>query len=96
MAIPISNNKIPPIINIGINPARAFKMLKGLLNVIEDNELKILTEKLAIMFNKVCPDIIFAKSRIDKARETYDIISITIKRGAKKIGAPLGKNSFKK
>lgn len=52
----------------------------------------------AIIFNNVCPDIIFAKSRIDKlkTRDTYDAISMGTNRGANAICIPLGRKNPKK
>jgi hypothetical protein len=55
-------------------------------------------EKVAKIFNKVCPDIKLAKSRIDKlkTRKTYETNSISTSKGAKATGAPGGKNKLKK
>ena len=46
------------------------------------------------IFNKACPDIIFANKRILKlnTRAIYETISIRIKNGAIGKGDPLGKN----
>lgn len=52
----------------------------------------------AIIFSRVCPDIIFAKSRIDrlKTRERYDAISMGTNRGANAMCIPLGRKNPKK
>ena len=52
----------------------------------------------AIIFNSVCPDIIFAKSRIDKlkTRDIQDAISIGTNRGANAIWIPFGRKNPKK
>ena len=54
--------------------------------------------KVARIFNRVCPAIIFAKRRTDKATtlKTYDISSIGTSRGARAKGAPGGKKRLKK
>lgn len=51
----------------------------------------------AKIFNRVCPDIIFANNRIAKlkTRAIYEINSIIIKYGATIKGAPVGKNNPK-
>jgi hypothetical protein len=51
-------------------------------------------EKPIRIFNRACPDNIFAKSRMLKlkTRAMYDTASIKIKKGAIARGAPAGKN----
>jgi hypothetical protein len=53
--------------------------------------------KDAIIFNKLWPAIIFANNRTAKlkARAKYDITSITIKKGNKAGGTPVGTKSKK-
>ena len=48
------------------------------------------------IFNKACPDIIFANKRILKlkTRAIYEINSRRIKKGAITSGTPLGRNKF--
>jgi hypothetical protein len=55
-------------------------------------------EKVAKIFNKVCPDIKLANKRTDKlnTRNVYDTNSIKTSKGAKPIGAPGGKNKLSK
>ena len=54
------------------------------------NEIKI--------FNKICPDNIFANNRIARLKilEIYEIYSIIIKKGTIISGTPSGKNKTKK
>ena len=56
------------------------------VNKSQENPIKI--------FNKACPDIIFANNRILKLKTfaKYETISINIKNGAIAKGTPLGKN----
>ena len=60
-------------------------------------ELAIAQIKLISIFNKICPDIIFANKRIAKLkiREMYETYSIKIRNGIIKIGTPSGKNKTK-
>lgn len=55
-------------------------------------------EKLAKIFNNVCPAIILANNRIAKlnTQALYDIISTMINNGAIIVGAPDGRNNVKK
>jgi hypothetical protein len=50
--------------------------------------------KLIKIFNKICPDIMFAKSRMAKLKilEMYETYSIKIIRGIKINGTPSGRN----
>lgn len=49
------------------------------------------------IFNKICPDIIFANKRIAKLKilEKYETYSIIIISGIKGVGTPSGKNKIK-
>lgn len=55
-------------------------------------------EKPAMIFNKVCPEVILANNRIDKVNTftIYDKNSIVIIKGTITKGTPLGKNKAKK
>jgi hypothetical protein len=57
---------------------------------LEDSIVQV---KLAIIFSKVWPDVILAKSRIDKVKTLmkYEIISIAINNGIITSGTFLGK-----
>jgi hypothetical protein len=64
---------------------------------IPPNE-SIVQAKPAIIFNSVCPDIIFAKSRIARLKTLvmYDTSSIGINNGASARLTPLGRKNPKK
>ena len=53
--------------------------------------------KLIKIFNKICPDIIFANKRNAKLKilEIYEIYSIIIRPGTIIVGIPSGKNKTK-
>ena len=53
--------------------------------------------KLIKIFNRICPDIIFANKRNAKLkmREIYEIYSIKIRPGIITVGIPSGKNKTK-
>ena len=70
------------------NGANNIKILP-VLSKIQANPIKI--------FNKACPDIMFANKRMLKlkTRAIYEISSRRIKKGAITNGTPLGKNRFK-
>jgi len=57
--------------------------------MLQENPIKI--------FNKACPDIIFANNRMLRLKTLaiYETASINIKNGAITSGTPLGKNKFK-
>jgi hypothetical protein len=57
----------------------------------------IVHAKLAIIFRRVCPEVIFAKSRIDNVKTLimYDMNSIVISKGTINKGTPRGRNKAK-
>jgi hypothetical protein len=85
--MPVSNKIIPHTIKKGKNDTTIkIKLFEKSFKINE-----------VIMFSRVWPDIILAKSRIDKlnALDTYETTSIKINKGAKSLGAPGGRKRVK-
>ena len=85
--------------NIPISISKMFikpTISNGTINKL-DWDIKINQIKLVSIFKSVWPDIIFANKRIAKLNNlaVNEIISIKIKKGLNKNGAPLGKKSEK-
>ena len=85
-AIKTSRNIITVTITQGKNAIKT--KTDPLVNKSQENPIKI--------FNKACPDIIFANKRILKLKTLakYETISIKIKKGAMAKGTPPGKSKF--
>ena len=85
----IENSK-PTTVNTIVSGTRFHSQCITLEVIITHiNEIKI--------FNKMCPDNIFANNRIAKLKtlEIYEIYSIKIKNGTITSGTPSGKNKTK-